>query len=86
MKTLEMNMPTFGFVVMTRALLGIGIGLLLSGRLTDQQRKAVGFTLVAVGAATTIPAALAVFGKNCQRGLGVATAGHAPSAVTEGAP
>ena len=52
MKPIDINLPTFGFVVMTRALLGMGIGLLVAGRLTDEQRRAVGLTLVAVGAAT----------------------------------
>jgi hypothetical protein len=69
MKTLNVNVPTLGFVVMTRALLGVGIGLLLSRRLTDEQRKAVGLTLVAVGAVTTLPAALAVFGTDTQKAL-----------------
>ena len=45
----------------TRAALGVGIGLLLSGKMTGSQRRAVGVTLVAIGVATTIPAAMAVF-------------------------
>ena len=53
----------------TRALLGVWIGLLLSRRLSDEQRKAVGVTLVLVGGATTIPAALAVFGQSAQQAL-----------------
>jgi len=57
-----LNLPTLGFVVMTRAMLGVGIGLLLSERLSAEQRRAVGFTLFMVGAATTIPAALAILG------------------------
>jgi len=61
MTNIEVNLPTFGFVVMTRAMLGMGLGLLLFGRLTDEERRAVGLTLLAVGAATTIPSALAVF-------------------------
>ena len=62
MKQLVLNLPTFGFVVMTRALLGVGIGLLISERLSPEQRRAVGLTLVLVGVATTIPAAIAVVG------------------------
>jgi hypothetical protein len=69
MKSIDVNLPTLGFVVMTRALLGVGIGLLLSRRLNDEQRKAVGMTLVLVGAATTIPAAMAVFGNQTQKAL-----------------
>ena len=64
-----LNVPTFGFVVMTRALLGAGIGLLLSERLPAEWRRPVGLTLVMVGAATTIPAAMAVFGSEGQKAL-----------------
>jgi hypothetical protein len=61
MNKLVLSLPTLGFVVGTRATLGVGIGLLLSGTMTESQRRAVGLTLVALGAATTIPAAMAVF-------------------------
>ena len=61
MNTLVLSVPTFGFVVGTRAALGVGIGLLLSGEMTPSQRRAVGVALVAIGVATTIPAAMAVF-------------------------
>ena len=60
MKSLELNLPTLGFVVATRAALGAGIGLLLSSRIPEDRRRAVGLTLVGIGAATTIPALLAV--------------------------
>ena len=51
-----LNLPTFGFIVSTRAALGIGIGLLISERLPVQRRRAIGATLIAIGAATTVPA------------------------------
>jgi len=54
-------MPTFGFVVATRAALGAGLGLLLAGRMPESRRRAIGLTLVSIGAVTTIPAAMAVF-------------------------
>jgi hypothetical protein len=57
---LILNFPTFGFVVATRAMIGAGLGLLLSDRLNGDRRRAVGATLLAVGAATTIPALFAV--------------------------
>ncbi len=60
MKQLELDLPTFGFVVATRAALGAGLGLLLAGKLTDEHRRAAGTALVAIGAATTIPAVLAL--------------------------
>ena len=69
MNKLALSVPTFGFVVGTRMALAVGIGLLLSSRLTEAQRRAVGLTLVAIGAATTIPAAMAVF--RSQRGTSI---------------
>ena len=47
----------------TRVMLGVGLGLLLSRRLGDDQRKAAGWALVFVGAITTIPLAMDVIGK-----------------------
>jgi hypothetical protein len=60
MKNVVLSFPTFGFVVATRAALGVGIGLLLSKKMSDARRRAIGLTLVSIGAATTIPAAIAV--------------------------
>ncbi len=60
MNNVVLNFPTFGFVVATRAMLGVGIGLLIADRLPRDRRSAVGMTLAAIGAATTIPAAIAV--------------------------
>jgi len=62
MKRLDLSFPEFGFIVATRAALGAGIGLLVSQRLPRRSRKAVGATLVAIGALTTIPAAFAIRG------------------------
>ena len=47
----------------TRVALGAGIGLLLSGRLNNDQRKAAGVALALFGGLTTIPLALGVIGK-----------------------
>jgi hypothetical protein len=47
----------------TRVALGAGIGLLVSGRLSDDQRKAAGWTLLAVGILTTIPIVRGVLAK-----------------------
>ncbi len=65
MKTLMLNIPTFGFIVATRAMLGVGIGLLVSQRMPEERRRAVGLTLAGIGAAATIPAMIAVMrGRN----------------------
>jgi hypothetical protein len=55
MKKFELNVPTFGFAVATRAILGTGIGLLLSDRISPKRRRAIGFTLLGIGAASTVP-------------------------------
>jgi hypothetical protein len=60
MKNVTLNLPTFAFVVGTRAALAVGIGLLVSERLTTTRRRAIGAMLVAVGVATTVPAAISV--------------------------
>jgi hypothetical protein len=58
------TLPEIGLIAGTRAALGAGIGLLLADRLNDDQRRAVGWTLLAVGALSTIPlAANVIFGQ-----------------------
>ena len=51
------SFPEFLFGAGTRALGGIGIGLLLAEHLKSRQRRALGLGLLAVGALTTIPLA-----------------------------
>jgi hypothetical protein len=48
----------------TRLALGIGIGLLLAGRLSREQRQAAGLSLALVGGLTTIPLAIGIVGKS----------------------
>ena len=60
----SITLPEIGLIAGTRGLLGIGIGLLLSGKLNHDQRRAAGWALVAVGALTTIPLAMKVLGQN----------------------
>lgn len=57
----ELRLPELGLVAGTRGMLGAGMGLLLAGKLSDPQRKAVGWTLVAIGALATIPMTMIVF-------------------------
>jgi hypothetical protein len=63
MKRVELTLPQFLFVVGTRAMLGTGIGLLVSERLRRGRRRRVGVALLAAGAVATIPSALLVFGR-----------------------
>jgi hypothetical protein len=62
MRNLILTLPELAFIAGTRGALGAGIGLLISQKLTDAQRRAAGLVLLAFGVATTIPAAMAVFG------------------------
>jgi hypothetical protein len=64
MKPKELTLPELALIAGTRGMLGAGIGLLLSGKLSKEQRRAAGWTLVAVGAMTTIPLVMAVFGNS----------------------
>ncbi|MEO8135465.1 MAG: hypothetical protein ABI831_15975 [Betaproteobacteria bacterium] len=59
----ELPFPELALVVGTRGLLGAGLGLLLAERVNPDQRRAVGWTLVAIGVVTTIPLALMVFNR-----------------------
>jgi uncharacterized membrane protein YfcA len=57
MKRISLAVPEIALIAGTRAALGAGIGLLLADRLSNEQRRAVGWTLLAVGALTTLPIA-----------------------------
>jgi len=48
-------------IAVTRGMLGAGIALLGAGKLSAEQQRAVGLTLVGVGVVTTIPLMLEVF-------------------------
>jgi hypothetical protein len=62
MKSLVFSPPVFGFLVGTRAALAFGIGLLVAGRIAEPRRRTLALALIAVGAATTIPAIRLVLG------------------------
>lgn len=57
-----LSLPELALIAGSRVILGAGIGLLLSDRLSEERRKAVGWTLFSVGAISTIPLAFEVFG------------------------
>lgn len=63
MRKAELTFPDLALIAGTRAMLGAGVGLLISDRLSKEQRKAVGWTLALVGAVTTIPLSINVFAK-----------------------
>ena len=61
MITTELRLPELGLIAATRGILGAGIGLLLAHKLSANRRKGVGWTLVTIGALTTIPLARIAF-------------------------
>jgi hypothetical protein len=58
-----LTIPEIILIGGTRAALGVGIGLLISDRLNKDQRKAVGWTLLAVGVLSTLPIVRGVLAK-----------------------
>jgi len=60
-KEVILGLPELAMVVGTRAMAGAGVGVLLAEKMKPEQRRAVGWTLVVIGALTTIPLALRVF-------------------------
>ncbi len=63
MREVQVTLPELALLVGTRAALGAGVGLLLADCLPGNQRKSVGWTLLLVGAITTVPLAFEVFNK-----------------------
>ncbi|MEN6617271.1 MAG: hypothetical protein ABFD12_11995 [Syntrophorhabdus sp.] len=63
MKKSEVTLPELALIAGTRVMLGAGIGLLLADRVKPAERKAIGWSLALVGAATTIPLAVNYFTK-----------------------
>jgi len=63
MKERILTIPELILIAGTRVALGVGIGLLISDKLTDNERRAAGWALVGVGALTTVPLMMNVLGK-----------------------
>jgi hypothetical protein len=60
-KKLTLTPPLLGFIVGTRAALAFGAGLMAADRIPAERRRRIALVLIGIGAATTIPAALAVW-------------------------
>lgn len=57
MREARIALPELALIAGTRAALGFGLGLLLADRWPEAQRRAIGWTLLAVGIVTTLPLA-----------------------------
>ena len=64
----SVTLPNFMLWTGTRVALGVGIGMLISRRLSKDAMKAAGLALTLVGGLTTIPLAISIMGgKNSTR-------------------
>ena len=63
MKTKTLTIPEITLIGGTRVALGMGLGLLLSDRLSRDARKGAGWALLAVGALSTLPLVIHVIDK-----------------------
>jgi len=62
-KKADLTLPEIALIAGTRGMIGAGAGLLLADRLNDDQRKAIGWTLLIIGAVSTVPLAIEVLSK-----------------------
>ena len=60
MKTFKVSVPEAALVAGTRAIAGVGLGLLLGNHLIAHERRRLGWALFAVGALSTIPLAMRI--------------------------
>ena len=70
MRQIQLAIPEEALIAGTRGAIGAGLGLLASGRMTQTKRRAIGWTLIAVGALTAIPAARKLLGSRSIFGYG----------------
>ncbi|HEX7286014.1 MAG TPA: hypothetical protein VF532_07510 [Candidatus Angelobacter sp.] len=63
----KLSLAEIALIAGTRMVLGAGIGLLLSTRMNNDQRKAAGLSLALVGGLTTIPLIMDVISKKTER-------------------
>ncbi len=63
----KLSFAEIALIAGTRVALGAGVGLLLSLRLNNDQRRAAGLALAIVGGLSTIPLAITVITKRPSR-------------------
>ena len=66
MKTTTLTIPELVLIAATRGILGAGVALLISNRLTESQCRTAGIIMTAIGILSTIPLAIEVIGKSNQ--------------------
>jgi hypothetical protein len=63
MKERSLDIPEIMLIGGTRVALGVGIGLLIADKLSDDTRKGAGWALLAIGVLSTVPLAIHVLTK-----------------------
>lgn len=63
MRERTLTIPDIFLIGGTRVALGVGLGLLIGDKLSQDARKGAGWALLAVGVLTTVPLAMNVLGK-----------------------
>jgi hypothetical protein len=63
MREKSLTIPEIALIAGTRVAFGVGLGLLLSEKLSRESRKGAGCALLAVGALSTIPIVLGILGR-----------------------
>ncbi len=64
MREAKLTLPEISLIAGTRVALGVGAGLLLADKFSNEKRRAVGWTLLFTGIATTFPLAANVLCKS----------------------
>jgi hypothetical protein len=67
MRERRITIPELALIATTRGMLGIGIGLLSAERLRPHPRRTLGWTLLAIGAVSTIPLVLRQVIRKCEQ-------------------
>lgn len=63
MREAKLTLPEISLIAGTRVALGAGAGLLLADKLTEEKRRAAGWTLLLLGIASTFPLMINVLNK-----------------------
>jgi hypothetical protein len=84
MRTFEVSLPEVAFVAATRGMAGAGIGLLAAECFKSaERRRAVGWTLLAIGALTTLPIAMTVLSRRAGNALAGTSTRALPTSESE---
>ncbi len=63
MREIDVTLPELAIIAGSRAVLGVGIGLLLADHLPQVERRMLGWSLLLIGAVISVPLAFEVAGK-----------------------